>query len=620
MRATPSRLKTHGIPSAVLLTLALLAAAIGHCGAADAPEASAAQEPRATQASAEAPQATAAPAPPPAPAGTDQLKIDLTFVDRRSPEYGRFRNWVDTAVSGSPGYAFSASDAALMFLLSDGEKYCKLAVRMVEKEVAEAEAAIAAGSRPAIAGDSYLEVGPRIADLAMTLHACTSMIDAAQRQRWSALAEQAVWNLWNPSRAQWGGRTHAWTGWSIDNPGNNYYYSFIEATMYWALVSGSKTWMDELKMRRLPPLKAYYAELPGGGSREGTGYGAAQMRLFGLYRLWKDSTGEDLATSSTHARDSIPYWIHATVPTLDRFAPIGDQARSSIPELFDYHRRLVLEARQLTTDADARAMSSWWLRSISVPRMSQGFNSRYDLLPTGDGGDPPPALVYHAEGAGHLFARSDWGKDAMWMSFVAGPYNESHAHQEQGGFTLFARDWLAVTENIWSHSGIQQGTPVHNVVRFERANADAQQCAAPRGDVVVHQCETPRSRSRVTVTPRPDGGITATADLTPVYRDNPALQSWQRRIEFGGRKLLVQDDFRLGTGTRAIFQVNVPERPTVQGNEAIAGRLRIRVLEPADATLRVHTWSDDDAQEFRRGWRVDVSGGQTGYKVELSEK
>ena len=82
----------------------------------------------------------------------------------------------------------------------------------------------------------------------------------------------------------------------------------------------------------------------------------------------------------------------------------------------------------------------------------------------------------------------------------------------------------------------------------------------------------------------------------------------------------MQDDFRLGTGTRAIFQVNVPERPTVQGNEAIAGRLRIRVLEPANAMLRVHTWSDDDAQEFRRGWRVDVSGGQTGYKVELSEK
>ena len=52
----------------------------------------------------------------------------------------------------------------------------------------------------------------------------------------------------------------------------------------------------------------------------------------------------------------------------------------------------------------------------------------------------------------------------------------------------------------------------------------------------------------------------------------------------------------------------------------VAGRLRIRVLEPASATLSVHAWSDEDPQEFRRGWRVDVSGGQSGYTVELSEK
>ena len=618
MRAKPSTLRTHGIPSAVLLVLALLAAAIGHCGSADAPETTS-PSPSAAPPAAAAPAAASAPASP-EQSGADLLKIDLTFVDRKSPAYARFRSWVDAAVAGSPGYAFSASDAALMFLLSGGDKYCDLAVRMVEKEVAEAEAAIATGARPAIAGDSYLEVGPRIADLAMTLHACRTTIDATQQRRWSSYAEQAVWNVWNHPRAQWGGQAHAWTGWSVDNPGNNYYYSFIEATMYWALVSGSASWMDDLRTRRLPPLKAYYAGLPGGGSREGTGYGAAQMRLFGLYRLWKDSTGEDLAAASTHARDSIPYWVHATVPTLDRFAPIGDQSRNSVPELFDYHRRLVLEARQLTTDEEARAMASWWLDNISVPRMTQGFNSRYDLLPAGTGGTPPSALVYLAEGAGHLFARSDWGKDAMWMSFVAGPYNESHAHQEQGGFTLFARDWLAVTENIWSHSGIQQGTPVHNVVRFERADPDARQCAAPRGDVVVHQCETPQSRARLTVTPRADGGVTAQADLTPVYRGNPALESWQRRIDFAGRTLRVKDDFRLGAGTRAIFQVNVPERPVVQGNEAVAGRLRIRVLEPASATLSVHAWSDEEPQEFRRGWRVDVAGGQSGYTVELSEK
>ena len=611
-----SRMKTHGLPSVFLLTLALMAAAMGQCsetGAGLPEQKPASPPPPAAQPAALAPAAMAAP-------GKDTLNLELARVDRRSSAYSRFRDWVDAAVAGRPGYAFAAGDAALMFLLSDGAKYCDLAVRMVEQQVSEAEATIASGGRPAISGDSYLEVGPHLADLAMTLHSCQAKIDAAQRKRWSDYAEQAVWNVWHPAQAQWGGKSHPWSGWSIDNPGNNYYYSFLEATMYWALVSGNPTWMKELRERRLPPLQAYFAGLPGGGSREGTGYGAAQMRLFGLYRLWRDSAGEDLANANPHAHDSIAYWVHATVPTMDRFAPIGDQARNSIPELFDYHRRLVLEARQLTQEPNALAMSSWWLSHISVPRMSQGFNSRYDLLPAGEGGAAPTDLIYLAEGAGHLFARTGWDKDAMWLSFVAGPYNESHAHQDQGSFTLFARDWLAVSENIWSHSGIQQGTPVHNVVRFERANADAQQCAAPRGDTVVHQCESQQSRSRLNLTRNPDGGLTATADLTPVYRGNPALDSWQRRIDFGGRKLLVRDTFKLGTGTRAIFQVNVPEKPRIQGNEAQAGRLKIRVLEPAGATLRAHDWSSVDAQEFRSGWRLDVEGGQSGYLVELSEQ
>ena len=42
------------------------------------------------------------------------IPIDLSFVDKRSDAYERFREWVDSAAAGHPGYAFSASDAALM--------------------------------------------------------------------------------------------------------------------------------------------------------------------------------------------------------------------------------------------------------------------------------------------------------------------------------------------------------------------------------------------------------------------------------------------------------------------------------------------------------------------------
>ncbi|MEQ1512388.1 MAG: hypothetical protein ABL934_06885 [Lysobacteraceae bacterium] len=538
------------------------------------------------------------------------IPLDLGYIDRTSPAFARFRRWVDSAVAGDPGYAFSAYDAAVLYRLDPQKKYCDLAVTMIEREVEDAEAAIADGRAPDIAGDSYLDVGPRIAALSMTLDTCKADIDDARRARWSAYAEQAVWNVWHYLRAHWGGRPRPWTGWSIDNPGNNYHYSFIEATLYWALASGNNDWMRFLYDEKMPPLQAYFAELPGGGSLEGTGYGAAHMRLFALYRLWRDATGDDIANANPHADDSIAYWTHATVPTMDRFAPIGDQSRSSIPEIYDYHRRLVLEARALSKNARSQALASWWLHRISIPQMSNGFNTLHDLLPSGDADAPAPeSLFHHAEGTGHLFARSDWDKDAMWLAFVAGPYNESHAHEEQGGFTLFAHDWLAVTENIWTHSGIQQGTETHNVLRFERGTTDRR--------VIVHQRQP--GTSRMTVAAGADGTLHVDADLSGAYGDDAQVRRWTRALDFAGRSLRVEDRFSIDPGSRAVFQLNVPVEPRIDGRTATAGRLRVRVIAPTDASLSKLDWRSVDGEEFRSGWRLDISGGTDTYVVELEE-
>ncbi|MET1163227.1 MAG: hypothetical protein ABWY48_11895, partial [Pseudoxanthomonas sp.] len=546
-----------------------------------------------------------------------QLPSVRRYTNLGSPAYTRFKSWVDSAVNGSPGYAFAASEAAMMYQLSPETKYCTLAVNMVERQVADAEAAIAAGRNPEVAGDSYLEVGPMISDLSMTLHACSAFVTGAQRTRWSAYAEQTVWNIWNYGSARWGTRSAPWTGWSVNNPGNNYHYSFLEATMYWALATSSPTWMGELRNRRLPALQAYFARLPGGGSSEGTGYGTAQMRLFSLYHLWRDATGTDLANTNTHATDSIYYWINATVPTMDRFAPIGDQSRNSVPELYDYHRRLVLEARQTANADAAQRAATWWLSNIQMKnssgvllpgtQMNSGFNFRYDLLPAGTVGTPPSNLVYHATGTGHLFARTGWDVNAMWVAIVAGPYNESHAHQDQGSFTLFSRDWLAVTANIWSHSGINQGTDVHNLVRFVR------------NGTVARQCESTTKISTMAVTPGSGGDFVANANLTPAFCDNTAVTSWQRQFTFAGRKLTVRDTFAMTSGTAATFQVNTPVLPTlVNSREATAGRLRVRVLEPANATINSNFSTGKYVEDGAR-YRIDVTGGTTGYVVELSE-
>ena len=544
------------------------------------------------------------------------LDESSTFKFRSAASYARFKAWVDAALAGNPGYDFQPGDAALLARINGDPRYCELAVRLVDGMVAAAEADIGAGRLPPAARDSYLNVGSVVANIAQAWAYCQPQTSAAQRTRWSAHAQQAVWNVWNPQQARWGGVARPWSGWSIDNPGNNYHFSFLKATMYWALASGDQGWYSHLRDRKLPALVAYYARLPGGGSREGTGYGTAHKNLFDLYRVWNDSTNQDLANASPHAGDTILYWIHATVPTMDRFAPIGDQARNSVPELFDYHRHLVLSARATSHSPPLQAAASWWLERTSVPAMTQGSNRRYDMLPAGSSSTPPAALFHHATGTGHLFARTGWSSDAMWLAYVAGPYDESHAHQDQGSFTLFAGDWLAVTQNIWTRSGIQQGTAVHNLVRFERPDPQSPQCQAPAGDRIVHQCT---GAPTMQITRGSGSALTINSDLSAVHAGNPAVRSWTRRLEFSGRRLLVRDVFSLGPGASAYFQLNVPVQPQVNGREATAGRLRMRVLEPAGATLQVHNWRGVNASEHLRGWRIDVAGGSSGYLVELTE-
>jgi hypothetical protein len=535
-----------------------------------------------------------------APCGA-AITIDLSYVDQQSTQFQRFRDWVDRAVDGDPDYGFSATDAAYMYRITGEPQYATLAVRTVEDQVASAEDAIANGEAPEVAGDSYLYVGDMIGDLAMTYDWCAPFVAADQKTRWSAYAGQAIFNVWNPDAASWGGHPFPWSGWSIDDPANNYFYSFLEATMLWSLADDSAPWMDFLDTVKIPRLTGYFDTIDG-GSQEGTGYGLSHKRLFYLYRVWRDSTGVDLANANPHLTDTIEWWIHATVPTLDRTAAIGDQSRVSEPVMYDYHRALMLEAHDLTDGAAEADDASWWLHSISVPEMQSGFNFREDLLPAGPGGSPPSDLVHHFVATGHLFARTSWNTDATWLEFDAGPYVQSHAHQDQGSFTLYRNGWLAVTENIFSHSGIQQGAEVHNVLRFER-----------NGTIVPQREGT---ESTMTVTPETGGNVHAVADLTPAYGGNDAIGSWTRSIDFSAGTLTVHDVYATSSETNTTFQIDVPVEPTISGSTAIAGDLRVDVISPANATLTAIDWTTVDG-DFNSGWRIDIGDGNGEYIVVL---
>src|SRR5678815_4638851 len=74
--------------------------------------------------------------------------------------------------------------------------------------------------------------------------------------------------------------------------------------------------------------------------------------------------------------------------------------------------------------------------------------------------------AYHAPGTGQLYARSSWDKAATWINLIAGPYSQSHAHQDQGSLMVYSDGWLVYDANVDSRSGLHQEPEAHSLVRL----------------------------------------------------------------------------------------------------------------------------------------------------------
>ena len=537
----------------------------------------------------------------------DRLAAALTA---QRPAAMRFQRIVDLELEGTDIYGFEAWYAALLGQLTGTATYCTYAVEHVDAFVTAEEGRIAAGERPQAAADSYLEVGDFVGDVMLTYDWCFEQATADQKRRWLDYAAQAVWNVWHPDEAEWGGRVMPWSGWSIENPSNNYYYSFLRATMLFGLVAhgehpDAEGWLGFFRDQKIGGelVPTFTAQLEGGGSREGTGYGVAMHRLWELYDLWQGSTGQDLSRLTGHSRASMLYMMHAVVPTRDRIAPIGDHSRDSTAALFDYHRNYLQGLAHLFPDDPQVPRAKYLLANSTVPEMDQPFMYVYDFLYEIDAAEQPMdglGRAYFAPGTGHLFARSSWATDATWLNLIAGPYTESHAHRDQGSLMIYKGGWLAYDPIVESRSGIRQDEELHNLVRITA------------GGATVRQREG--TTSRMVGLARGDGWLYAAADLTPAYAGNAQVQQVEREVVFVEPDcVVVFDRVATGAGTTQIWQLSAPTAPQVAGATATidgaAFDLRVERIAPATATTSVHAWSGDG--EFARGHRLDttVAGG-----------
>lgn len=524
------------------------------------------------------------------------------------PAAARFVELVDSEMAGTEHYEFQPWFAALLGELTGEAQYCTFAVERTDAAVAAEEALIAMGEPAEVAADSYLYVGDRVGNLALVYDWCFGALDDSQRQRWLDYANQAVWNVWHHEEASWNGAVFAWSGWSVDNPSNNYYYSFLQATLYLGLAAyeehpdaaGWVTMFRDTKIGgQLVPV--FSADLAGGGSREGTGYGVAMARLFRLYDFWETSTGEPIKDLTGHTRASLLHMLHEVVPTLDRIAPVGDHARDSTAALFDYHRDYVQLLAYMYKDDPVAPTARWWLQACSVPQMSQHFMAVWDFwydpgdLPAAPGSELHP--VYHATGTGQVYARSAWDEDATWVHLAAGPYTESHAHRDKGSLLFYRGEWLAYDQNILSHSGIRQEEEMHNLVRIvDGGQTVTQHEGAPPADLLALA--------------EGDGWLYAAVDVTPIYDGHAAVARVEREMVFIKPDVLVVFD-RVDTngGSERVWQLNTPIQPALADTTAtIAGSqatLVVRRIAPDDADSSVFDWTADD--DMSGGFRIDTA-------------
>lgn len=555
-----------------------------------------------------------------------------SLLAQGAPSATRFKAWVDEEVdrAGEPGYvigepsayAFEGWYAALLYRVTGEARYADFAVAFADHVVSSEEARIAGGENATVSFDSYLYVGDMIGDIALIYDWCADRVSAGQRTRWVAYMNQAVANVWDPEGATWGGRPAPWTGWSVDNPSNNYYYSFLRATMLLGLATRGENpradeWITKFRTAKIGNqlVPTFVQDLVGGGSREGTGYGIAMRKLFELYDWWERSTGERIADLTPHAEASLQWMNHVIAPTLDRIVPIGDHPRDSEAWLFDYHREYLLVLMSLYAGTRSAAVADRLLTDSSVPRMSSGFQRVWDYL------YEPAAQVpvelssygrsYYGAGSGVLTARSSWGDPAATLaSLVCGPYTESHAHMEQGGFELFRGEWLATTGTRHSHSGLAATPDMKNLVRFRTL----------AGDVVPQQ----NAEHACTVNALRDAGdyVYASIDTTAAYGGSAAIELVQREFLFvRPSTLVIFDRVRVGAGVEPIWTLNLQRAPssvqgdhlTYLGNEQATNRLDVDRVAPAGRTTTVSpmdwaTWGDTplDASDLSR--RVDVVG------------
>jgi len=363
-------------------------------------------------------------------------------------------------------------NVAVAYLATSDRKYC-------DRLAADGRRLMETGE---VRGDSYYGYAGYMQTVATTLNYCGPLLDAKLRADMADYLEKWTDELWFDNKG---------SGWGLKDPGNNYHISFLLGTAWAGLAlqavghPKARKYLD-MVARGVQVVLAYVADrCQGGGWVEGTNYGeGSKGRLADLFSLIAAAGIKNVFQASDYFSAVVLYAHYQLQPGNAFMYPAGDMARESNMTANPLDRQSLQQIVYWLADSDARAVGQWYLEHVVPNFQSGGFRLPASLwrdlvykldLPARPQSELP--LSYWARGDGFVSMRSGWDEHATaLMVSGASRIDQSHAHLDTGGFTLWHEGWQVVDAVTYSHSGLLQDPAAHstiNVAGAKKVNATA---------------------------------------------------------------------------------------------------------------------------------------------------
>lgn len=414
-------------------------------------------------------------------------------------------------------------------------------------------------------------------------------------------------------------------GYLRDRPTANYYWGYLTALGLAGLAMASddaaagewlKTAQSELSSKVLP---VFRDELRGGGWPEGWQYGEyTTVEVALLARAFRTGANVDVVGKLPWLGQTVTHHAHALLPDEKSVYDGGTWGEHPAKP-----SGLGLAAIAVALEGvdDARAAEARWLRAHALPPLSreQAWLGLLADRPRGSERSPrdgaPTSL--HLPGQGLSFARSDWSKAAVWISFQAGPrLAEDHQDADQGHFEL-----VRGADHLLVDGGGSEGSATinHNTLLID--------------DGGKHMNYTPNQGvwgAKVKTTRFGDDGVAVVAvgEIGEAYAPKCAstgcskrsVERLTRSLVFVRPHLLVIQDRVLleDADFGATWAAHVTQAPKIDGRQvsAVVGasRVELRTLEPEQAVLsapREPTPSGEGSHRLNQPWgpmwRIEVA-------------